>query len=422
MMNNKAIFPGASIAIIGAGVVGTASALELVQRGYAVTVLDPFPPGQGGASWRNAGHIGASDVHPLATPGIASTGLKLMLGKDSPLRIPGIGKIRLIPWFMRFLATSRGAKYRNACSAMTFLCQSALDETATMLATAGIPEKMTRGGAGYIYDSAKSLAASKAAWKEKAAAGFGSQGMDRADIARHLPEMNAKFRHGMISLNWACVTDPLDIVQGLAGAARSLGVVFDPEKVTGLEPLQNGVRIFTATGQQRFDAVVVAAGVRSKPFATALGDNLPLIAERGYNLTFPDPGFALKMPLILPDRGIAITQLSEGLRIGGWAEYTASPDRPENKSCYKALARISAEIFPGLNQTGAIAWMGNRPALPDSVPVISKSSGNDSVFFNCGHGHYGLTHAAASAHILGGLVDGSQVPRAHTAYAIGRFN
>jgi len=256
----------------------------------------------------------------------------------------------------------------------------------------------------------------------KAAAGFGSEELDRADIARRFPEMNSRFAHGMVSLNWGEVTDPLEIVQDVARAAKARGVDFQAATVTRLASSPNGVRIFTGAGEQNFGGVVVAAGVRSRPFAKALGENLPLVAERGYNLTFPDPDFELKMPLILPDRGLAITQLTGGLRIGGWAEYAASPDRPENKSYHKALARISAEIFPGLNQTGAKAWMGNRPSLPDSVPVISRSLRSDRVFYNCGHGHYGLTHSAISASILGGLIQGGPIPEAHRAYSIDRFN
>ena len=419
----SASFPtGATFAVIGTGVVGVATAFALAQRGYKVTVFDPFPPGMGGPSHRNAGHIAASDAQPLSTPGMALTGLKLLFKKDGPLKIPGAEKIRMIPWFLQFLSTSRGEKFQNACNAITFLCRHAIPEMEVMLAEAGMAQKMTKNGAGFIYDSAASFDSSQATWAQKAAAGFGSEAMERGDIARRLPEMNPKFAYGMLSLNFAEVTDPLEIVQGLAEAAKSRGVSFDSTKVTKLSSLQIGVGIITAEGERNFDGVVVTAGVRSKPFADALGEKLPLAAERGYNLTFPDPGFELKLPLIMPDRGLAITQLTEGLRIGGWAEYATTPDRPENNSYYKAMARISAEIFPGLNQSGAIPWMGNRPSLPDSAPVISKSLVSDRVFYNCGHGHYGLSHAAISANILGGLIDGFEIPKAHRAYAINRFN
>lgn len=421
-MDNTPLPVGAAIAIIGAGIVGVASALTLAQRGYGVTVFDPFAPGMGGPSRRNAGQIGASDIQPLSTAGIALSGLKLMTGKDSPLRIPGAEKIRLIPWFLQFLATSRGTRYTDACQAITYLSRGAYSDLNAMLDSIGIAHKANLDGAGFIYDSADSHAASQSNWDMKQAAGFGSKPLKRADIAQMLPEMDSKFTHGMLSQNWGAVSDPLEIAQDIAKAAEARGVTFQALKVTKLLAASDGVRLITYTGEHRFDAVIVAAGIRARAFAKALGEHLPLVAERGYNLTFPTPGFKLKLPLIMPDRGIAITSLGEGLRIGGWAEYAASPDRPENKSYYEALARISANIFPGLNQTGAITWMGNRPSLPDSVPVISRSLKSDRVFYNCGHGHYGLSFCALSANILCGQIEGGPLPEPHRAFDINRFN
>ncbi len=94
-------------------------------------------------------------------------------------------------------------------------------------------------------------------------------------------------------------------------------------------------------------------------------------AERGYYLTFHTPGIELDLPLVFADRGIVATHLTSGLRIGGWAEY-ARPDRPANQKYFKSMARVSSELFPGLNLDNADFWMGNRPSLPDSVPGFRK--------------------------------------------------
>jgi D-amino-acid dehydrogenase len=108
------------------------------------------------------------------------------------------------------------------------------------------------------------------------------------------------------------------------------------------------------------------------------------------------------------------------LRIGGWAEY-AHPNRPANQNYFKSIAQISKELFPGLNLDNADFWMGNRPSLPDSVPVISRSSHLHRVFYNCGHGHYGLTHAATSARLLCALLAAEGTSPEHQAYSINRF-
>jgi len=395
---------GASIAIVGAGIIGVTSALELARRGYDVTVFDPFPPGLGGPSRRNAGHIAGSDIQPLATPGILLEGMKMLLREDSPLRIPGVEKLRLAPWFWRFFQATRGQRFQDACAALIYLSERSIPAMQDMLQRAGIGNKMALTGGGFVYDSETSFAASQKNWQKKAAAGFESHPATSANLAAMIPALNPKFSHAMISQNWALVSDPLEITQGIASTAAQSGVTFYDSAVSSLQLYTDGVTVETITGPQQFDAVVIAAGARSRSFARQVGDTLPMVAERGYNLTFPTPNITLDLPLIFADRGIAVTQLNEGLRIGGWAEYAASPDRPANISFYADLARISSKLFPDLCQNNAIKWMGNRPSLPDSVPVISRSSKSSRVFYNCGHGHYGLSFSAISADIIANVI------------------
>jgi D-amino-acid dehydrogenase len=217
------------------------------------------------------------------------------------------------------------------------------------------------------------------------------------------------------------VREPLAVVRGLAKTAESNGVIFNQLRVNRLSESQNIVRLETDKGTHQHDAVVVAAGVNSAGFARSCGDFLPMAAERGYNLTVPAPSIELNLPLVFADRGIVATQLTSGLRIGGWAEY-AHPNRPANQNYFKSMARISKELFPGLKLDHANFWMGNRPSLPDSVPVISRSASANKVFYNCGHGHYGLTHAATSACILTELISGSSEDPKYKPYAITRFS
>ncbi|MFT5663121.1 MAG: D-amino-acid dehydrogenase [Gammaproteobacteria bacterium] len=137
-------------------------------------------------------------------------------------------------------------------------------------------------------------------------------------------------------------------------------------------------------------------------------------------MTLPTPGEILERPLVFADRGIVATQLTSGLRIGGWAEY-APPHRPASKTHFKSIARISAELFPRANFEKAIFWMGSRPSMPDSVPVISKSATSMRIFYNCGHGHYGLSFAASSARIVSDMISGENVDNVYQHYSIQRF-
>ena len=152
-----------------------------------------------------------------------------------------------------------------------------------------------------------------------------------------------------------------------------------------------------------------------------MGDFLPMTAERGYNLTIPSPNIQIDIPIVFADRGIVATSLSSGLRIGGWAEYAILVVQ-QIKLISIPLARISQELFPGLNIDEANFWMGSRPSLPDSFPVISRSRKSPRVFYNCGHGHYGLTHAATSAKLLCNLLANEHNLSESSLFSINRFS
>ena len=420
-MSDQALPSGASIAVIGAGIVGVASAYELARQGYEVVVYDPAPAGEAGPSRANAGHVAASDIYPLSTPGIHWKAMKMLLNRDGPLKIPLRDAVAQIPWFWRFWRTSQGKRFEAATSALSYLCSRTLTDTGVMLDAAGMSDMLLHNGCAFLYDTDKSFKASRPAWAGKNARGFDSEEIDARWIAGNIPVVADRFGHGVLSHQWSMVREPLAVVRGLAKSAESNGVIFHRTRVNSLSQRQNMVKLETDKGRRQHDAVVVAAGVNSVGFARSCGDFLPMAAERGYNLTVPAPGIKLDLALVFADRGIVATHLESGLRIGGWAEY-AHPNRPANQNYFNSMARISKELFPGLKLDHANFWMGNRPSLPDSVPVISRSASTNKVFYNCGHGHYGLTHAATSACILTDLVSDSSEDQKYRPYAITRFS
>lgn len=419
-MSTGALHPGVSIAVIGAGIIGVSTAFELAKKGFEVVVYDPEPPGEAGPSRANAGHVGASDIFPLSTPGIHWKALKMLIDPDGPLKIPMLDGLIHLPWFWRFWRSSRGKKFETATRALRYLCSRTLPDTSEMLNCAGMTDMLLHGGCAFLYDTEKSFIASKPAWAEKAAAGFNSEEMDSSRIACDIPAIADHFRYAVLSKQWSMVRDPLDLVRGLAKAAESKGARFNRIRVNRISAKPNCIRLATDGDSHRHDAVIIAAGVNSAAFAKSCGDYLPMAAERGYNLTIPNPGIELELPLVFADRGVVATHLTSGLRIGGWAEY-ARPCRPPNQNHFKAIARISQQLFPGLNVDKADFWMGNRPSLPDSVPVISRSSRVNRIYYNCGHGHYGLTHAATSARLLCALLSSGETSPEQQAYSIDRF-
>jgi len=177
----------------------------------------------------------------------------------------------------------------------------------------------------------------------------------------------------------------------------------------------------TTSGDQiTFDTLVVACGAWSKTLAKRLGSPVPLDTERGYNTTVPYHDVKLARTVISADDSIILTPMEMGIRVGGAVEL-GGLIAPPNYDRAKALFAKGKEVLPKLNAEGGTEWMGFRPSMPDSKPVISKSPKHQNVFFSFGHGHLGLTMGATTGRLISDLVTGSETPINMTPYRINRF-
>ena len=133
-----------------------------------------------------------------------------------------------------------------------------------------------------------------------------------------------------------------------------------------------GVRLTTAIGEIDARQVIVAAGAWSHHLAKTLGDRIPLETERGYNTTLPQGAFDLRTHLTFGGHGFVVSRINGGVRIGGAVELGGLELPPNYKRADTLLAK-AGRFMPGLNLEGGTQWMGFRPSLPDSLPVIDRS-------------------------------------------------
>ena len=416
----RPIAPGATIAVVGAGIVGVTTAFALAERGYRVTLYDRDAPGRTGPSFGNAGHVVGSAIFPLATPGIGMQGLRMLADPDGPLKVPTAYAARLAPWLWRFWRSSYGAAYERSLAALIALNAGLVEEAEAFYARAGVGQVISRAPALYLYESEQSYAAARKDWAERERHGFHSTMVDAAGIRELEPNLAPIFARGVISHEWSIVTDPQEAVDALFEAARARGVTYERQAVTRIAGSGDGASVATGSAATRFDAVVVAAGVWSRPLADSLGEKLPVEAERGYNLTFPGLQSRINRPMVFADRGVVATALIPGLRIGGWTELGGT-ELPPTARYWDKMREISAALFPGLERAEAVQWMGHRPSMPDSVPVISRSSRNDAVFYATGHGHYGLSQSTRTARAIVELI-ADAADETWAAHSIRRFN
>lgn len=416
-MSGAAAKPG--VAIVGAGIVGTTLAFRLSCAGYPVTVFDEGQPGERGPSRGNAGHIAGSDIFPLSHPGIAGAGLRMLAKADGPLKIAPSHLPAMQPWLLAFVKAGRGERFKTASQAIGLLCKGAVDATERLFADADIASMLRRVPALYVYDSLETLAASRDGWASKAALGHASREVDRAELESLEPALAKRFVGGVLSFDWGEVTEPFDVVKGLFAAAQKRGTVFRQAKVDRILIRPDAVGLDVGGKSLSFGRVVIAAGVWSRALASGLGESLPVEPEGGYNITFAEPGIPVHRPIVFSDHGVVSTNLVSGLRIGGWAEY-AGIDARANPDYFRRMERISKSFFPGLDTGRGVQWSGRRPSMPDSTPVLSRSTRHPDIFYATGHGHYGLSWAARSADILLALMDGDD--GAARPFSIRRFN
>lgn len=413
--------PGATIAVIGAGIVGVCCAAELAEAGYTVRLFDRAAPGTGGPSKANAAHIAVSEILPLATPGIALHGWKYWLDPEGPLKISPSYLPAIAPWIARFMLESRPAAYRRGVAALAVLHGAAAGAVHDLYRRASLLAELHLSGSLFLYQSQRAFEASQPGWQIKAQHGFASRTIEPEDLPEFEPDLAPIFAKGVLVPSSARVSDSLRIVEGIFDYAQTNGARFSMTEVEALSHDGAGVQLRLASGTvERFDGAVVAAGAWSRRFSRALGDRIPLDTERGYNTTLPAPGVEVRHVLIFSEHGFVATPLASGLRIGGWVEL-GGLDAPPNYARSRRMLDISQRFLPALRRDGGVEWMGHRPSLPDSVPVIGPAKQSDRIVYAFGHGHLGLTQAPATACLVRALVSGAPPPFDPRPFLASRF-
>lgn len=392
------------VVVIGGGVIGLTAALEMQRRGLAVTVVERDPDGQG-ASHGNAGAFAFSDVEPLAAPGIMRRAPGWLIDPLGPLSIPPRYALRIAPWMLRFWRASwrdRHAASVRAQAALMALSQQTLE---LLVADTGAEPLLRREGQLQLYDSARSFASSLAGWERRKAHGIRYELIEDAPsrIAQLQPGLDARFRYGGYTPDWFNATDPAAWHAHLRECLLSRGGQLVQAEVRALHPAPDHVRLETDAASLLAGHVVLAAGAWSHRLARSIGERLPLETERGYNTTLPDPCFDQRLHLSFADHGFVVTKVGAGIRVGGAVEL-GGLDLPPNYRRAQVLLDKAQRFMPGLNAQGGQQWMGFRPSMPDSLPVIGRSLRAARVIHAFGHGHLGLTQASGTGVLVADLV------------------
>ena len=392
-----------TIAVIGAGIVGVSTALRLQSLGHQVTIYDR----KGLAAEASAGNAGAfafSEIIPLATPGMMRKAPKWLLDPMGPLSIPPRYALQLAPWLLRFWRASWRDRYTASMAAQSALMGLARAALERQISDADGEFLIQRDGQLQLFEGEKQYRASLPAWEARGQAGIRYELLQNPDeIAEIQPGLSRQFTHAGYTPDWINTVDPKTWCEYLAGQFMARGGRIEVQEVKGLSADRGSVSLDLGSHRVTPDRVVLAAGAWSHQLARGLGDALPLETERGYNTTLPAGAFDLRTHVTFGSHGFVASRINGGVRIGGAVEL-GGLKLPPNFKRADVLLKKACRFMPELDRTGGTQWMGFRPSMPDSLPVIGASSASDAVIYAFGHGHLGLTQSAATAELVADLV------------------
>ena len=402
-----------TVAVIGAGMVGVSAASYLQRDGHDVVLIDPDPPGQG-ASFGNAGCFNPSSLVPIAGPNTLRQVPGYLADPLGPLSIRWRYLPKLAPWLIRYAMAGTPARIEQQARALKALLGPCLDALMPLVRDAGAESLVRRDGILIVYRTEKSWQSEASAWDLRRRNGIAWDELSSDALRQFDPSLSHDFIRAKLVPGNGHTTDPGGLVAALASAVQGRGGRLARARATGFS--LDGARlraVRTTDGDVAADAAVIACGAHSKPLAAGLGERAPLETERGYHLVIQDPEAMPRLPTTDADHKFVATPMQAGLRLAGTVEF-AGLDAAPNWERSRILLRRAAKLCPALSDAYAedrvSMWMGHRPGMPDSLPVIGPSRRSPDVFYAFGHGHVGMTGGPYTGVILADLIAGRPAP------------
>ncbi|MCU4119641.1 NAD(P)/FAD-dependent oxidoreductase [Variovorax sp. N23] len=394
------------IAVIGTGIVGVCTAAWLQRDGHQVTFIDPLEPGEA-CSFGNAGSLSPSACLPVGMPGMWKRVPRWLLDPLGPLTVRWRYAPVVLPWLVRMLQHSTREEVTRIATALRTLLEPIFDCYDPLLAHADAQALVSRSGCLYVYSSREAAAQWQWGMNLRRSLGVKLVDVERDELEALEPDLKGRFRFGLLAPDNGSTADPSALVKALHARCIVDGARRNGHSVVGFE--RQGGRVtgvqLDSGGSLAVDGVVVAAGAWSAPLAAALGERVPLETQRGYHVTVRSSNLALRHTVMAVEHNLMVNPMAMGLRLAGTVEF-AGLQAPPNYERADALLQQGRHLFPHLDTSEITRWMGHRPCLPDSLPVVGRARGADNAWLAFGHGHMGMCMGASTGREIAHLVAG----------------
>lgn len=415
------------VVVIGAGVVGAICATELLRDGHRVTVVEPGEPGDvQAASYGNGTLLNPSSIIPMSSPGIWRKVPGYLADPLGPLTIRWSHLPRLLPWLWRFVrAGATEARVAATARALKPLLHQAPERHRRLADEAGVGDLINRQGILCVFPSRADFEAERLSWRLRRDNGVQWLELSEEELRQREPTLDRRYKFAVLLEENGQCRDPGAYVGALVQHAVSLGATSRRARATGFRIDGGRLRaVRTETGDIECDKAVIAAGAYSKQLAALAGDHVPLETERGYHIEIRNPEATPRLPIMPSDGKMSCVMTPRGLRLAGQVELAGLAAAPNWRRA-DVLRDFARTVFPGLPADlpadRVTMWMGHRPSIADGLPCIGPASGCADVMHAFGHGHVGLTAAAATGRLVADLVSGKQSEIDPAPYSAARF-
>lgn len=408
------------ITILGGGIVGTCGALELLERGFKVTLIDKGEKTHG-SSYGNAGTISPFSCVPLAMPGAWRNVPKWLLDPNGPLAVRPGYFLKFIPWGLRFILKGESEEsVLRISDAMAALSRGNTDLYAAHLRGTGSEGLMRPSCYVLAYRNPDAINTNKLDYKLRLKAGAKMEIADDRRLRELEPALSSEFKAALIIHGLGRALSPGDLRDALISKAIKLGAVFNRATAKAIRPATGGWIVDTDKGQVQSSRLLLSAGAWSKGFLKPLGLTVPLEHEYGYHVEIDSPNITINNIIMDNDTKAVANLMRGGLRVSSFADFRGPRSKPDN-SRSKVLVHHARTLFPDLQISSYKEWGGPRPSFPDSLPVIGAVPNHENLFVAFGHSHFGLGMAPRTAQLVGRVISGQRPGVDMTPYAISRF-
>ena len=409
-----------SVVIVGAGIQGVCISLFLLKKGFKVTVIARDEPGKRSASYGNAGHFSPYASVPLNRPDILIDVTAMLIRSSGPLALKWNYVPKMIPWFIKFVKNCSKKNMMYTAKYMHQILDLALpayDELFQDIDVSGLVENK-----GIIYFwTDKDLKSRELEINMRKELGVEQQLLKPDEIHDLEPHIKRIYHGGVYYPSARHTRNPRKILLKLFDLFLRQGGHFEKQNVETINfSSDNKPIIKTNLNSYTFDKAIIACGAFSKKLTDQMDENIPLDTERGYHVHFKGHDHLLSRPVIFLNRGFGITPMEQVLRVVGTVEF-GGLDNPLSKKRILNLVNNGKYLFPELSEHQD-EWLGFRPSLPDSLPVIGPSKNYKNLFYAFGHQHLGWTLGAITGKIVAGMINGENTNLNLTPYSSLRFS